>query len=101
MIHSSKSIKNCLYHHQCFIFCCYSIPIKHCVAGREAGASERVKPMKRHIEEFDTRKKLWYELIDSEILTLFHKKKIDEAYKRAKEILGEELVDEALAELSH
>lgn len=54
------------------------------------------KPMKKHIHEFDTRKKLWYELIDSEILTLFRERKVDEAYQRAREILGEELVDDAL-----
>lgn len=54
------------------------------------------KPMKKHIDEFDTRKKLWYELIDSEILTLFREKRVDEAYIRAKEILGEKLVDDAL-----
>lgn len=54
------------------------------------------KPMKKHVHKFDTRKKLWYELIDSEILTLFREKRVDEAYKRAKEILGEKLVDDAL-----
>lgn len=59
------------------------------------------KPMKTHINDFDTRKKLWYELIDSEILTLFRDRKIDEAYHRAVEILGDELVDDALADLSY
>lgn len=57
--------------------------------------------MKNHIDEFDTRKKLWYELIDSEILTLFREKKVDEAYQRAKEILGDKLVEDALAEVSY
>lgn len=59
------------------------------------------KPMKKHIDEFDTRKKLWYELIDSDILTLFREKRVDEAYQRAKEILGDELVEDALTELSY
>ncbi|WP_234573188.1 precorrin-2 dehydrogenase/sirohydrochlorin ferrochelatase family protein [Rhodohalobacter sp. 614A] len=59
------------------------------------------KPMKKHIHEFDTRKKLWYELIDSEILTLFRERKVDEAHQRAKEILGNELVEDALADLSY
>ena len=54
------------------------------------------KPMKKHIDEFDTRKKLWYELIDSEILTLFSERKVGQAYQRAKEILGDELVDDAM-----
>lgn len=59
------------------------------------------KPMKKHIDEFDTRKKLWYELIDSEILTLFRERKVDEAHRRAKEILGDDLVEDALADLSY
>lgn len=59
------------------------------------------KPMKMHIHDFDIRKKLWYELIDSEIIILFRERKIDDAYKRAREILGDELVDDALAELSY
>ncbi|MDX1641622.1 MAG: bifunctional precorrin-2 dehydrogenase/sirohydrochlorin ferrochelatase [Balneolaceae bacterium] len=58
------------------------------------------KPMKKHIQEFDTRKKLWYELIDSEILTLFRQNRINEAYEQAREILGNELVDDALANAS-
>lgn len=54
------------------------------------------KPMKKHFHEFDTRKKLWYELIDSEILTLFRENKVDKALNRAKEIVGDEVVNEAL-----
>lgn len=59
------------------------------------------KPMKKHIHDFDTRKKLWYELIDSDILTLFRERKVEEAYNRTKEILGDEIVGDALTEKSY
>jgi len=35
-------------------------------------------------------------LIDSEILTLFWKRKVEEAYQQAKDILVDELVEDAL-----
>lgn len=54
------------------------------------------KPIKKHIADFDTRRKRWYELIDSEILTLFREKRVDEAYELAKKIAGEDVVNDAL-----
>lgn len=54
------------------------------------------KPMKRHYNKFETRKRLWYEIIDSEVLTLFREGRPEDAYSRTAEIAGEELVAEAL-----
>lgn len=54
------------------------------------------KPMAKHHQEFDTRKRLWYELIDSDILSLFRENQIEKAYERAKEIVGDEVVNDAL-----
>lgn len=53
-------------------------------------------PMKRHYDKFETRKRLWYEIIDSEVLTLFREGKTEDAYSRTAEIAGEKLVAEAL-----
>lgn len=53
-------------------------------------------PMKRHYDKFETRKRLWYEIIDSEVLTLFREGKTEDAYSRTAEIAGEELVAKAL-----
>jgi precorrin-2 dehydrogenase/sirohydrochlorin ferrochelatase len=54
------------------------------------------KPMKRHYHEFETRKRLWYEIIDSEVLSLFREGRTEDAYSRTAEIAGKELVAEAL-----
>lgn len=54
------------------------------------------KPMSRHHSQFETRKKLWYEIIDSEVLSLFRKGSTEEAYARTADIAGEEVVAEAL-----
>lgn len=53
-------------------------------------------PMSKHHDKFETRKKLWYEVIDSEVLTLFREEKISEAYQRTADIVGEEVVEAAL-----
>ncbi|WP_142453361.1 precorrin-2 dehydrogenase/sirohydrochlorin ferrochelatase family protein [Gracilimonas mengyeensis] len=54
-------------------------------------------PMSKHHYEFATRKKLWYELIDSEVLTLFQQGKEEEAHAKTAEILGKEVVMDALS----
>ncbi len=54
------------------------------------------KPMAKHYDTFTARKEVWYELIDSEVLTLFRQGKADEAYKKTAEIVGEEVVAEGL-----
>lgn len=56
------------------------------------------KPMARHYQEFETRRKLWYELIDSEVLSLFRRDEREAAYRRTADIIGEQLVTEALNE---
>lgn len=54
------------------------------------------KPMKRYHNKFETRKRLWYEIIDSEVLTLFREGRTEDAYNRTAEIVGEDLVADAL-----
>lgn len=54
------------------------------------------RPMKQYYQKFETRKRLWYEMIDSEILTLFREGRTEDAYNRAAEIMGEEPVAKAL-----
>lgn len=53
-------------------------------------------PMARHHPQFETRKKLWYELIDSEVLSLFGENRAGEAYRLTGEIVGRAVVEEAL-----
>lgn len=55
------------------------------------------KPMAKYHKSFQVRRKLWYELIDSEILTLFRENRVPEAHKKAAEIAGAKLVKEALS----
>ncbi|REL33242.1 bifunctional precorrin-2 dehydrogenase/sirohydrochlorin ferrochelatase [Rhodohalobacter sp. SW132] len=54
-------------------------------------------PMSRHYDDFETRKNLWYQLIDSDALDLFRENKPDEAIQRIREILGDPVVDDVLA----
>ncbi|TYP93774.1 precorrin-2 dehydrogenase / sirohydrochlorin ferrochelatase [Fodinibius salinus] len=54
------------------------------------------EPMSRHHDSFETRRELWYEVIDSEVLTHFRNGNLEKAYDRTAEIIGEELVEEAL-----
>lgn len=54
------------------------------------------KPMSRHHSRFETRKRLWYEVIDSDVLSLFGKGMRKEAYHKTAEIVGEEVVTDAL-----
>jgi precorrin-2 dehydrogenase / sirohydrochlorin ferrochelatase len=54
------------------------------------------KPMSRHYDDFETRKNLWYELIDSDALDLFREQRTEEAIERIREILGTDVVDEVV-----
>lgn len=55
-------------------------------------------PMKRHYDDFETRKTRWYELVDSDVLDLFRNNKPDEAVDRIRQIIGGEVVDEVFEE---
>jgi precorrin-2 dehydrogenase / sirohydrochlorin ferrochelatase len=57
-------------------------------------------PMAENYPKFGTRKKIWYELIDSEILSLFRENRIDEAIQIAKEIAGSTVVEQTLEALN-
>lgn len=54
------------------------------------------KPMSDHYPNFVSRKEIWYELIDSEVIDYFRKKQLLDAYERTAEIVGKEVVDKAL-----
>ncbi|MEX0845014.1 MAG: bifunctional precorrin-2 dehydrogenase/sirohydrochlorin ferrochelatase [Balneolaceae bacterium] len=54
------------------------------------------KPMAKYHKSFQVRRKLWYDIIDSEILTYFRENRVEEAHKKAAEIVGSKVVDEAL-----
>lgn len=54
------------------------------------------KPMAAHHHDFQDRRKIWYELIDSDILTLFRDNKKEDAYQKAAHIAGKKVVDDAL-----
>lgn len=54
------------------------------------------KPMAAYHTNFQVRRKLWYELIDSEILGFFRENRIEDAYKKAVEIVGDKVVKEAV-----
>lgn len=54
------------------------------------------KPMAKHHPQFENRRKLWYELIDSNVLSLFRKEKTEEAYSRTEDIVGTNILADAL-----
>jgi siroheme synthase-like protein len=56
------------------------------------------KPMAAHHPDFEVRRKLWYEIIDSEVLELFREDHVAEAHQKTAEIVGERVVTEALEE---
>jgi precorrin-2 dehydrogenase/sirohydrochlorin ferrochelatase len=56
------------------------------------------KPMAEHHLDFETRRKLWYEVIDSDILDSFRANRIIQARQKAAEIVGDDVVTEALEE---
>lgn len=54
------------------------------------------KPMSTHHPDFETRKEIWYKLIDSDVIDYFRADELLKAYERTAEIVGREVVDEAL-----
>lgn len=54
------------------------------------------KPMAAIYSDFEVRKSLWYQLADSEILDLFRMNETEKAYKKAADLVGEEVVEMAL-----
>jgi precorrin-2 dehydrogenase/sirohydrochlorin ferrochelatase len=56
------------------------------------------KPMANHHPDFETRRKLWYEIIDSNILNLFRENRIKKAHQKTADIVGKNVVAEALEE---
>lgn len=54
------------------------------------------KPMAEFHTRFETRKRLWYKIIDSDVLTLFRKGNAEEAYSKTAAIVGEKVVEKAI-----
>lgn len=54
------------------------------------------KPMSRHHPDFQSRKEIWYKLIDSEVIELFRNQELLRAYEHTANIVGRNVVDEAL-----
>ncbi len=54
------------------------------------------KPMAAHHPDFEVRRKLWYKVIDSEVLHLFRENRSAEARQKTREIVGDKVVVEAL-----
>ena len=52
-------------------------------------------PMKEVYDDFDTRKDLWYRVVDSDVVHLFKDGKKDEAYNLTKQIVGEDVFHRA------
>ncbi|HLR32240.1 MAG TPA: bifunctional precorrin-2 dehydrogenase/sirohydrochlorin ferrochelatase, partial [Fodinibius sp.] len=46
------------------------------------------KPMARYHDGFETRKRLWYEVIDSDVLSFFREGKIEKAHQKTADIAG-------------
>ena len=53
-------------------------------------------PIARHIPDFDTRRAVWYRIVDSDILTLLADGREEDARERLVEIAGENVAAEAL-----
>ncbi|MEX0995389.1 MAG: hypothetical protein WD599_07645, partial [Balneolaceae bacterium] len=54
------------------------------------------KPMAETYPDFDTRRNLWYDLVDSGIFTCFREQDSEGAYNIASDIVGEEVVLKAI-----
>lgn len=50
------------------------------------------KPMKEHYPDFEQRKRIWYELVDSDILSNFRNRDYEGVYKRVSDIAGPEVI---------
>ncbi len=56
--------------------------------------------MKKKYSTFDRRKEAWYQLIDSIVLDLLRQNKDEQAWQKASEILGHDIVHEAIKNMS-
>ena len=56
--------------------------------------------MKKKYSTFDQRKTAWYQLIDSIVLDLLRQNKDEQAWQKASEILGHDIVHEAIKNMS-
>jgi precorrin-2 dehydrogenase/sirohydrochlorin ferrochelatase len=54
--------------------------------------------MSKYHPDFQTRRRLWYEIIDSDVLHFFREDSIAKAHQRTAEIVGDEVVNKALEE---
>ncbi|MDZ7694706.1 MAG: bifunctional precorrin-2 dehydrogenase/sirohydrochlorin ferrochelatase [Balneolaceae bacterium] len=54
------------------------------------------KPMAKYHPDFQSRKEIWYELIDSDVIELFRNDELLRAYEHTAQIVGRNVVDEAL-----
>ncbi|MGF1671778.1 MAG: bifunctional precorrin-2 dehydrogenase/sirohydrochlorin ferrochelatase [Balneolaceae bacterium] len=52
-------------------------------------------PMKDVYDDFDTRKELWYSVVDSDVLQLFRENRTKEAYNKTRNIVGAEVFNRA------
>jgi len=52
-------------------------------------------PMKEVYDDFDTRKELWYKVVDSNVLQLFRENRKEAAYSKTREIVGSDVFDRA------
>lgn len=55
------------------------------------------KPMARHVPEFGTRRALWYELVDSDVLDLLSEGRVDESRACLEDIVGSVIAGEAFS----
>lgn len=63
--------------------------------------SKSLRPlMKKKYSTFDQRKAAWYQLIDSIVLDLLRQNKEEQAWQKASEILGHDIVHEAIKNMS-
>jgi precorrin-2 dehydrogenase/sirohydrochlorin ferrochelatase len=55
------------------------------------------EPMKEYYSDFEQRKRIWYELVDSEIIDLLREGKIKEAYEEIERITGSSVYESLFA----
>lgn len=53
-------------------------------------------PMSRHILDFDKRKSLWYQIVDSDVIDMFRKGKEEQALEKIREIVGSGIMEDVL-----
>ncbi len=51
-------------------------------------------PMKKHYSDFDRRKDIWYQLVDSDVLDLIRKNQTEQALQKMREIVGDKVAEE-------